>query len=174
MEARGRARTLAALAVVAWIAYEIVMAWRLRDTFTVNDWLALAWKLVYLTGLLAAVALGGLEVAARYAALESTILAALVRASHGWLSYTWFTVLVPAIGVAASLHLYRRRVPLARAALAYNLAGLAYFLATLWGRAYQAPEGLVIGDMVALLLALAARAYMAWRYRVDWKGMLRL
>jgi len=111
MEARGRARTLAALAVVAWIAYEIVMAWRLRDTFTVNDWLALAWKLVYLTGLLAAVALGGLEVAARYAALESTILAALVRASHGWLSYTWFTVLVPAIGVAASLHLYRRRGP---------------------------------------------------------------
>jgi len=162
--AQDKTLKLAALAVAAWIVYELVMAYRLRDTFTVNDWLALAWKLVYLTGLLATITLGGLEAAAHYAALESTLLAALVRASHGWLSYTWFTVLVPAIGVAASLHLYRRRVPVARVALAYNLAGLTYFSVTLRGRAYQAPEGLVAGDIMMLLLALAARLYMRWRY----------
>jgi len=153
----GRTGQLAAAAVVAaWVAYELVMAWVLRGEFTLRDWAALLAKLSYLLGLLAAVLLGP-RVASLYAALASPVAAGAVRATQGWLGYTWFTVLVPLVGLAGSLYAWRlslwRPAPLAAAV---NAGAAAYYGVSLWGRVYQAPEEPVLADFVAFAVFFLA------------------
>jgi len=149
-------RVAAAAVVAAWVAYELVMAWVLRGEFTFRDWAALLAKLSYLLGLLAAV-LAGPRVAAVYAALASPVAAGAVRATQGWLAYTWFTVLVPLVGLAGSLYAWRHSLwrP-APAAAVVNAGAVAYYGMSLWGRVYQAPEEPVPADFAAFAAVLLA------------------
>jgi len=157
----------AAAVVAAWIAYEIVMAWVLREEFTLRDWAALTAKLSYLLALLAAV-IAGPEVASVYAALASPVAAGAVRATQGWLGYTWFTVLVPLVGLAGSLYAWKRSLwPRAPAAALVNGAAAAYYGVTLWGRVYQAPEEPVMADFVVFAMFFLASAVLERLGRVS-------
>ncbi len=162
-----RARLVVAGVALAWIAYELVMAWILRESFTSRDWAALAGKLAYLAGLLAA-SLTGTPSAVKYAAITSVAMAGSVRATQGWLGYTWFTALVPALGFAASLYLYRAGDRLGGLGLAYNGLGLLYFFATLWGHAYQAPPETVWSDLVAFALGIILGGLLTNKYGRPW------
>ena len=159
---RSRVSTIAVVAALAWIVYELVMAWLLREEFTVRDWMALAVKLSYLTGLLAAAA-KGVEVLQGYASTVSPGLAAAVRATQGWLGYTWFTVVLPFLGLASSLYEYRRSSRAGMLLVLFNSLVLAYMALTLAGSVYQAPGTLSLGDVAVFVLAFPLSIIAAWR-----------
>ena len=106
----------------AWLVFEVVMAFVLRDRFEARDWLALVFKLSYLS-LMVWAGLRGVPVAAGWGACLGPLFSGLVRSTGGWLAYTFFTVYLPAIGLAGALYL-GLRAPAAVNALALAVAGL--------------------------------------------------
>ena len=141
---------LVMLAIVSvWLVYEVIMAFMLRARLGVGDWVALGYKLVFLSLALYLLYTGRFRLVCAIAPAYS----GAVRAAGGWLSYTWFTVMAPLLGALVCLmegHGGSQR------GVATNLGVALFMLATLAGRVYQAPAS-VEADMVAgLLLGLAA------------------
>ncbi len=154
--------TLTGLAAVAWLAYEIIMAVKLWETFTIRDYAALAGKLAYIIGLLAAT-LRSIRVFGAYAAIVSPTAAASVRACMGWLSYTLFTLITPVVGLLASLFLAKEGWRYARYTLASNLLAALLYGMTLHGTLYQAPEYPRIAEIIPLPAFLALSLTIAWK-----------
>ncbi len=138
--------------IVGWIIYEIVMAWILRAEFTERDWAALLAKLSYLIGLLIAALLGYNELG-KYASTVSPGLAAAVRATQGWLGYTWFTVVLPLIGLASSLAEAKDKSKSGILLALFNGVVFAYMAVTLAGSVYQAPDAVRLGDIIIFAIA---------------------
>lgn len=101
------ARVLVVGVFTGWLLFEVVMAVLLADRFRASDWVALAFKLSYLSLMIYA-GLGGAGRASQWAACLGPLFSGLVRSTGGWLAYTFFTVYLPVLGVLGSLYL---RVP---------------------------------------------------------------
>lgn len=132
----------------AWLVYEVVMAVILGSRFTLNDWVALGYKLLFLSASLLLVYTGRLRLVCSIAPAY----AGAVRAAGGWLSYTWFTVFAPLLGSLACINdgASTRRGVLA------NLVVSLFMAFTLVGRAYQAPSGIGFDMIVGFALGLAS------------------
>ncbi|MEB3779107.1 MAG: hypothetical protein GSR85_02580 [Desulfurococcales archaeon] len=156
----GLAQKGAIIIISAWILYEIVMAVRLRETFTPGDYVALALKLAYLIPLLYNTIIDPGKTL-YYASRISPIMATAVRSSNGWLAYTLFPVIVTLLGVGASLFLYRRNRSRGHTASAIinALATILYSIGLI-GALYEKPITIrgdaLLGLIVVYPLALSS------------------
>ena len=139
---------------VAWLVFEVVMAVVLRDRFEARDWLALGFKLSYLSFMVRA-GLRGVAEAAGWGACLGPLFSGLVRSTGGWLAYTFFTVYLPAIGVAGGLYLGQRVLAVVNA-LALAVAGLGFA-----ARPYPLDALLLLALGVAGLAYCRSRLYAA-------------
>ena len=133
-----------------WLLFEVVMAVALADRFEAVDWLALLFKLSYLSFMIRA-GLGGVHAAALRGACLGPLFSGLVRSTGGWLAYTLFTLYLPTIGLAGGLLL--RAWPLAL------VNGLALATAALGLQIKAYP----LDALGLLILGLAGLGYCASR-----------
>ncbi len=140
---------LVMLAVASiWLVYEVVMAFMLRTRLGAGDWVALGYKLAFLSLTLYLLYAGRFRLVCAIAPAY----AGAVRAAGGWLSYTWFTVMAPLLGALVCL-MEAGRGGFPRGVSA-NLGVVLFMLATLAGRVYQAPAGVKVDMVVGLILGL--------------------
>jgi len=151
----------------AWLAYEVYMAFRPPKPFSSLDYVALAFKLMYLSGLLACSIRCRLDDVDYYIIYSSPLAAIAVRLAGGWLSYTLFTVILPVLALASNLP---RRDPLAALSSAATLVVMA---AALPGSLYRAPENITWDSLAALAVAYPASVAAALRgWRIRWNAIL--
>ncbi len=146
-----------------WLAYEVYMAVGPPKPLGGLDYVALAFKLTYLAGLLACSLRCSLDDIDYYVIYSSPLAAVAVRVAGGWLSCTLFTVILPALALASNLP---RRDPLAAASATLTLVVMALPLGAML---YQAPSGVTWDTATAVLAAYPASAAAAMRkWRLRW------
>ncbi len=163
----GLVRTPIAVLAGVWLAYEVYMAFRPPRPFSSLDYVALAFKLIYLSGLLACSTRCRLDDVDRYVIYSSPLAAIAVRLAGGWLSYTLFTVILPILALVSNLP---RRDPLAATSSAVTLAVMA---AALPGSLYRAPLGVTWDALAAVAVAYPASAAAALKgWSVRWGAVV--